>query len=108
MSALTLPEPIAAYFAAEHNPEALALCFTVQAVIKDDGRTYTGINAIKAFMAEASAKYSATSVPFAIEQKDGFQLVRANVTGNFPGSPIVLSYRFGFERGLIASLEITQ
>ena len=107
MNTLTLPEPIAAYFAAEHNPEALAQCFTAQAVMKDDGHTYTGIDAIKAFLAEASAKYSATSVPFAIERDDGFQLVRANVTGNFPGSSIVLSYRFGLERGLIASLEIT-
>ena len=107
MNTLTLPEPIAAYFAAEHNPEALTQCFTAQAVMKDDGHSYTGIDAIKTFMAEASAKYSAASVPFAIERDDGFQLVRANVTGNFPGSPIVLSYRFGLERGLIASLEIT-
>ena len=107
MNALTLPEPIAAYFAAEHNPDALSHCFTAQAVMKDDGRTYTGTDAIKAFMAEASTKYSATSVPFAIEQEDGFQRVRAKVTGNFPGSPIVLSYRFRLERGLIASLEIT-
>lgn len=107
MNTLTLPEPIAAYFAAEHNPEALAHCFTSQAVMKDDGHTYTGINAIKAFMTEASAKYGATSVPFAIERENGFQIVRANVTGNFPGSPIVLSYRFRLERGLIASLEVT-
>ena len=107
MNALTLPEPIAAYFAAEHKPEALAQCFTAQAVMKDEGHTYTGIKAIQAFMVEASAKYSATSVPFAIEREDGFQRVRANVTGNFPGSPIVLSYRFRLERGLIASLEIT-
>lgn len=107
MNTLTLPEPIAAYFAAVHNPEALARCFTPQAVMKDDGHTYTGIDAITAFMAEASAKYGATSVPFAIEREEGFQRVRANVSGNFPGSPIVLSYRFRLERGLIASLEIT-
>lgn len=106
MNALTLPEPIAAYFAAEHNPEALARCFTAQAVMKDDGHTYTGVDAIKAFMAEASAKYSATTVPFALEREDGFQIVKAKVTGHFPGSPIDLSYRFRLERGLIAALEI--
>lgn len=106
MNALTLPEPIAAYFAAEHNPEALARCFTAQAVMKDEGHTYTGVDAIKAFMAEASARYSATTVPFALEREDGFQIVKAKVTGNFPGSPIDLSYRFRLERGLIASLEI--
>lgn len=107
MNALLLPEPIAAYFAAEHNPEALAHCFTARAVMKDDGHTYTGINAIQAFMAAASAKYRATSVPFALEREDGVQVVRAKVTGNFPGSPIDLSCRFRLERGLIASLEIT-
>lgn len=107
MDTLTLPEPIAAYFAAEHKPEALARCFTAQAVMKDDGHTCTGVDAITAFMAEASAKYSATSVPFASEREHGLQLVRAKVTGNFPGSPINLSYRFRLERGLIASLEIT-
>jgi len=106
MNALTLPEPIAPYFAAEHNPEALARCFTAQAVMKDEGHTYTGVDAIKAFMAEASARYSATTVPFALERDDGFQIVKAKVTGNFPGSPIDLSYRFRLERGLIAALEI--
>jgi hypothetical protein len=107
MNTLTLPEPVAAYFAAEHKPEALAHCFTAQAVMKDDGHTYTGTNAIRAFMAAATAKYSATSVPLALKGEDGFQVVRAKVTGNFPGSPIELSYRFRLERGLIASLEIT-
>ncbi|OAK66544.1 polyketide cyclase [Variovorax paradoxus] len=107
MNSLTLPEPIAAYFAAEHKPEALARCFAAQAVMKDDGHTYAGVDAIKAFIAEASAKYSATSMPFALEREDDFQIVRAKVTGNFPGSPIDLSYRFRLERGLIASLEIT-
>ena len=103
----TLPEPIAAYFAAEHNPDALARCFTPQAVMKDDGHTYTRVAAIKAFMAEASAKYSATTAPFALDREDGVQVVRAKVTGNFPGSPINLTYRFRLERGLIASLEVT-
>ncbi|MFJ7797177.1 nuclear transport factor 2 family protein [Pseudomonas sp. NPDC096950] len=78
-----------------------------QAVLKDAGHTYTGINAIESFMAEASNKYSATSVPYAIEREYGFQHIRANVTGNFPGSPIVLSYRSRLQRGLITSLEIT-
>lgn len=87
MNALTLPEPIAACFAAEHNPEALARCFTVQAVMKDDGHTYTGVDAIKAFMAEASARYSATTVPFALEREDGLQVVRAKVTGQLSRQP---------------------
>ena len=73
----------------------------------DDGHRYTGIDAIKAFMAEALAKYNATSVPFAIEREDGIHCVRAKVSSNFPGSPVVLSHRFRLERGLIVSLEVT-
>lgn len=107
MSTLTLPAPIAEYFAAEHDPEALAKCFVPDAVLKDDGHTYIGVDAIKAFMAEASAKYGATTVPFAVNEDGGVQTVRAMVSGNFPGSPVNLSYRFGLERGLIGSLEIS-
>jgi len=107
MPTLTLPAPVAGYFASEHDPAALVQCFAANAVVKDDGHTYVGIDAIKAFMAAASARYNATSVPFALQDDDGFQVVRAKVTGNFPGSPANLSYRFGLARGLIDSLEIT-
>jgi hypothetical protein len=106
MQALTLPDPIASYFRSEHDPEALAQCFKADAILKDDGRTYQGIDTIKAFLGAASVKYKATTVPFELEDEDGFYLVRAKVTGNFPGSPVNLSYRFGLERGLIDSLEI--
>ncbi|MYM33081.1 nuclear transport factor 2 family protein [Duganella sp. FT94W] len=107
MDTLTLPAPIAHYFASEHHPEALAQCFTANAVVTDDGHTYTGIDAIKAFMAAASAKYNATTVPFSLTEDDGLQLVRAKVSGHFSGSPVNLSYRFCLEDGLIGSLEIT-
>jgi len=107
MHTLTLPEPIAKYFASEHHPEALARCFKADAILKDDGHTYEGVDAITAFLAAASVKYNATTVPFDMEDNDGFHVVRAKVTGNFPGSPANLSYRFGLERGLIDSLEIS-
>ena len=75
--------------------------------MKDEGRTYTGLDAIKAWKAAASAAYTYTSEPFALEQKEGSHVVTSRVTGNFPGSPVDLRYRFRLERGLIASLEIT-
>jgi len=106
MHALTLPEPIAKYFASEDNPESLAQYFKADAILKDDGLTYEGVEAITAFLAAASVKYNATSVPFDMTDNDGFHIVRAKVTGNFPGSPVNLSYRFGLDRGLIDLLEI--
>lgn len=107
MTHLTLPDPIAAYFAADRqNPEALARCFTAQATVKDEGHTHTGLAAIQAWKAAASTQYTYTTEPFALEQKDGLHVVSSHVAGTFPGSPIDLRYRFRLERGLIASLEI--
>jgi hypothetical protein len=107
MSTLNLPEPIAAYFAADkQSPEALARCFAAKATVKDEGQTHTGVHAIKAWKAAASAAYTYTVEPFALEQKGSSQVVRSRVTGNFSGSPVDLQYHFRLERGLIASLEI--
>ena len=104
---LDLPEPIAAYFAVDKRDiEAIAHCFTKDAVVKDEGHTYTGILAIKQWKTESSTKYTYTSEPFAVEQRDGATVVMSRLTGNFPGSPIALRFFFQLERGRIASLEI--
>lgn len=108
MSALTLPDPIAAYFAADtHGPDAVARCFTLQGVIKDKGQTHTGRDAIKAWKAESSTLYTYTNDPFSLELVDGVHVVRSHTVGTFPGSPIDLKLLFRLERGLIANLEIT-
>lgn len=108
MTDLHLPEPIATYFSADRqNPDALAHCFTAQATVKDEGQTHAGQAAIRAWNAAASARFAYTTEPFALEQDSGHHIVRSRVTGNFPGSPVNLRYRFRLERGLIASLEIT-
>ena len=106
---LDLPEPIVAYFVADKEPaEAIARCFTENAVVKDEGQTYRGRAAIKQWKADASTKYQYTSEPFACEQKDGKFVVTSRLTGNFPGSPVNLRFFFGLDGDKIASLEIIQ
>ena len=108
MNTLTLPEPIAAYFAADRqDPAALARCFTAQATVTDEGRTHSGLDAITAWKVAASTQYTCTTEPFALARQNGHHLVSSHVAGNFPGSPVDLRYRFRLERGLIAMLEIT-
>jgi hypothetical protein len=109
MTDLTLPEPIAAYFEADQrDAEAVARCFTSQAIVNDEGRTYRGSEAITAWKIAASAKYNYTSAPLAVEQRNGWCTVTSRLTGTFPGSPIDLRYRFRLERGKIAQLEIVR
>ncbi|MBT9486772.1 MAG: nuclear transport factor 2 family protein [Rubrivivax sp.] len=108
MNALNLPEPIAAYFAADpQNPAAVAHCFTPQAVVKDEGRTHTGLEAIRQWKAASAAKYRYTAEPFAVVQNNQHHIVSGHVVGDFPGSPVNLRFQFRLERGLIAALEIT-
>ena len=104
---LNLPTPIAAYFAADTgDSETVARCFTDNAVVKDEGRTYDGLAAIKKWKSVSSAKYTYTSEPFSSEQKDGETVITSRLTGNFPGSPVNLRFFFRLEGDKIASLEI--
>jgi hypothetical protein len=109
MTEPSLPEPIAAYFAADkRGGDEVARCFTSRAVVKDEGRTHSGPEAIKAGKTAASAKYSYVAEPIAVVGSAGRFVVTARLTGNFPGSPLDLRYAFRLERGRIASLEITR
>lgn len=107
-AALTMPEPISAYFVADQqSPEAVARCFTAQAVVNDVGQIHTGNEEIKAWKEKAATKYSYTMTPFAIERDGEFHKVGAHVVGSFEGSPIDMNLRFRLESGLVASMEIT-
>ncbi len=104
---LNLPEPIAAYFAADKlDGEAVARCFTKDAIVRDEGHTYAGVAAIRQWKADASAKYDYVCDPIRSEQKDGMTVVTCHLTGTFPGGAIDLRYCFRLERGKIAQLEI--
>ena len=104
---LDLPQPVAAYFTADRSDsEAVAQCFTENAVVKDEGRTFKGRAAIKQWKADASAKYQYTSQPLACERQDGHVIVTSRLTGNFPGSPVNLRYLFELEGDKIESLGI--
>jgi hypothetical protein len=104
---LNLPEPVAAYFAADRrDAEAVARCFTREAIVKDEGHTYAGLDAIKQWKTATSRKYTYTCEPIRVEEKDGTTVVTCHLEGNFPGGKADLRFFFRLERGRIASLEI--
>jgi hypothetical protein len=104
---IDLPEPIADYFDADRvNEDAVTRCFTSTAVVKDEGHTYSGIEAVRKWKTGASAKYRYTAVPLAAEKQGATTVVTSRLSGNFPGSPVTLRYFFRLERGKISALEI--
>lgn len=104
---LDLPTPVASYFSADtSDSEAVAQCFTENAVVKDEGHTFKGRAAIRQWKADASAKYQYTCEPLVCERRDGQAIVTCRLTGNFPGSPVNLRFIFELEGDEIASLDI--
>jgi len=104
---LNFPKPIANYFQADElNSEAVAGCFTENAVVKDEGHTYQGRPEIKKWKDDTSAQYVYTCEPLQIETQDDQVVVTCRLTGNFPGSPANLRYFFELQGEQIASLEI--
>ena len=84
-----LPNPIAAYVAAEnaHDTEALGQCFADDAVVRDEGRTFKGLTAIKEWKAETKKKYRHTVEPLASVQKDGNTIVTTPGRRQFSRKP---------------------
>ncbi|TJZ88985.1 nuclear transport factor 2 family protein, partial [Paracoccus gahaiensis] len=65
-----------------------------------------GRQAIRNWWLAAKAKYRHHAEPIGMEQAGGKTIVRATVTGNFPGSPAVLTFTFGLAGDRITDLEI--
>jgi hypothetical protein len=105
---VNLPEPIAAYFAAEkaEDARALARCFASDGVVHDEGGTFAGTAAIEQWNATARAKYHHTVEPLSATERNGAIVVIGRVAGDFPGSPVHLEHAFRLSGDKIVLLEI--
>ena len=105
---ISLPKPIADYFAAEQSGDAarLACCFVSDGVVHDEGGTFTGTVAIERWNAVARTKYHHTVAPIRSTVRDGAIIVVGRVAGDFPNSPIELDHIFRLDGDKIASLDI--
>ena len=105
---IAAPQPILDYYAAKnrHDIDAMLAPFAEDAVVVDEKQTYEGRAAIRGWMEETTRKYRVTSEPEEITEEDGRHVVAAKVSGDFPGSPVRLSYRFVLKADEITGLEI--
>lgn len=106
---VNLPKIIEDYFAADrdNSAEAVVACFTDEAIVKDEGKSHIGMEAIRRWKAGSVKKYSYTVEPFLIADENGKTLVTSHLVGDFPGSPVDLRYFFVLADAKIAELEIT-
>lgn len=105
---IELPDAIDTYFSADKkgNAQAVAEGFTQDATVIDEGNNYTGRDAIRQWMANASTQYTYTVEPFDIAEDGQRTIVTSHLVGNFPGSPVDLRYFFVLRGDMIAGLEI--
>lgn len=105
---MKLPAPVQTYFEADHAAGVAPPidAFAPDAMVKDEGKTYLGHDAIAAWWRAAMAQYQHTAEPCEILEERGLTIVRARVTGRFAGSPALLTFAFQLMGGRIAVLEI--
>lgn len=103
---MNLPKTVSSLIQAQNNFDsaAYASCFSQTATVADEGNTYNGIAEIQNWIEKANQQYQATMQP--VEYDDEQQILKAQISGNFPGSPAVLTYKFEFSNELIKSLKI--
>lgn len=105
---MNLHPSIRAYFEADKSLEGGAPLhvFAPDAIIEDDGHTHTGHEAIDAWWRDAKAKYQAVARPVEVDASGEAIEVRADVAGQFRGSPITLTFAFRIEGEQISTLRI--
>jgi len=89
----------------QYNSHSYADCFTDNAVVFDEGKTYNGKTEIENWISEANNEYKTIMKPLNYNEKEN--ILSAEISGTFPGSPAILKYHFELNNELIQSLKIT-
>lgn len=105
---MNLPTAIQTYFTAQapQDGEAFAAAFAPDAIVHDEAQQHRGPVEIRARWLAAKAKYRHSAEPLEITEVAGKTVVHARVSGDFPGSPAVLTFTFGLTGEKITDLEI--
>ncbi|MCF0052686.1 nuclear transport factor 2 family protein [Dyadobacter sp. LJ53] len=106
---MNLPKVVADLVETQNNFDSVAYanCFSETAVVFDEGKTHNGKKEIERWIADSNERYKATIKPVGFEEKETESLLMAETSGNFEGSPIVLTYHLEIVDELIQSLKVT-
>lgn len=106
---MNLPKIITDLVNAQNNFDSIAYanCFSNTAVVYDEGKTHNGKKEIEHWIADANERYKAMMKPVSFEENEMESILKTEVSGNFDGSPIILSYHLEIADEQIQSLKIT-
>lgn len=103
-----IPEPIRSYYQAKnrHDIDAMLVQFSAKAIVVDERQPHSDKAAIRDWMEMTTAKYRVTAEVAEAAYANGVWRIGCLVSGNFPGSPATIRYRFTLQGKSIARLEI--
>ena len=106
-----LPEIITSYLRAHkaRDLDAAIECYTIDASVTDEGRTYNGPQEIEAWLSRSASEFTYTIEAIGVTKSDDAHLdVLHHLEGNFPGGNVDLHFRFILRDGKIAQLVIEE
>ncbi|MCF2494116.1 nuclear transport factor 2 family protein [Dyadobacter chenhuakuii] len=106
---MKLPENIQGFIKAQNNQDSTAFAnyFTEHATVSDEGSSYSGREEIEGWIEEATEKYNMQLTPIDFSQTGSKGKLTLEVSGTFPGSPLVMNYHLELDGSSISSLKIT-
>ena len=106
---MELHKVVARFIETQNNYDSKAYveCFTDSAIVHDEGKTHKGKEEIRQWIEHANEKYQSFMKPLTYEESGSNGLLTAEVSGTFPGSPIVLQFHLVLNDDLIDSLKVT-
>lgn len=109
MLKMNLPKVVADLVKAQDNFDSVAYanCFSETGVMYDEGKTHTGRTEIQHWIEQGNEKYKTVMKPLEYAETDSTGVLSTEISGTFPGSPIVLKFNFEIIDGLIQSLKVT-
>jgi NAD(P)-dependent dehydrogenase (short-subunit alcohol dehydrogenase family) len=107
-AAWPLPDSVRSYLQVSTSAAAagVAECFAADATLHDESRSHVGPEAIGRWAEDAYARYRFAVDIRNVETEGETVAVTAQVSGTFPGSPILLRYAFQLAGEKIRRLEI--
>ena len=105
---MNLPTIIQKYIDASnaHDVSSIVACFASDAIVRDENATRRGQIDIKRWATETIEKYKFQFKPINSNEHADETVVRVEISGTFPGSPVTLDYHFIIANDKIESLII--